>query len=337
MLLWSGLPCWELIIFLDQPPRYEYKHDVNKGMDMNEVATHNEAFMTSAINQGAVAIEQERAVAEAQGQLTLAKKFPRDLMASHSELMAACKSKSFAEEAFYSVPNRGNGPSIRMAEEIARVYGNFQYGHRELSRDEGKSEIEVFAWDMEKNNRSIRQITVAHVTDTRNGPKVLKDQADIDNKIANVASKQVRGRILALMPKWLVADAIIECRKTLAGNNDVPLDERIRKMVQAFGRFGVTAKLIEDHMGKKPADMSGDDIVDLTGMFNAIKEGASISEVFAIDEEEKPSRKRVTAAQKLAEAAKAEPVIEAQPEPEPEIIEAEPVEPAPALDPEDEF
>jgi len=261
--------------------------------------------LPTAINQGAVAIEQERAIAEAQGQLTLAKRFPRDLTGAHSELMSACKSKAFAEVAFYSVPNRGSGPSIRLAEEIARVYGNFQYGHRELSRDEGKSEVEVFAWDMEKNNRSIRQITVNHILDTRQGPKVLTDQADIDNKIANIASKQVRGRILALMPKWLVQDAVVECRKTLAGNNDEPLDARIRKMVQAFSRLGVTRAVIEKYLGKAVDQLTGDELVDLHGMHNAIKEGASVAEVFAADGDHADGASRPAPAKKRGAAAAA--------------------------------
>lgn len=295
----------------------------------NEIEVAEERhIITSPVNAGAVAIEQERAVAEAQGQLTLAKRFPRDLIAAHSELMSACKSKAFAEVAFYSVPNRGNGPSIRLAEEIARVYGNFQYGHRELSRDTGKSEVEVFAWDMEKNNRSIRQITVNHIQDTKNGPKTLTDQSDIDNKIANIASKQVRGRILALMPKWLVQDAVIECRRTLAGNNDEPLDARIRKMVQAFGKLGVTQTVIENWLGKPVSELTGEELVDLQGMYNAIKEGASAAEVFAIEgdavEGTAKTVKRRSAAKALAEAPEPEPApTVVEPEPEPEVVEAE--------------
>lgn len=182
------------------------------------VAFPNRSTMPASVNAGAVAIEQERAIAEAQGQLILAKKFPRDVNAAYAELMEACKLMAFASVAFYTVPQGGQkvtGPSIRLAEEIARVYGNFEFGHRELSRSEatpttfGRSEIEVYAWDKEKNNRSIRQITVLHVMDTREGPKKLRDQRDIDNKIANVASKQVRGRILSSVPKWLVELSLI--------------------------------------------------------------------------------------------------------------------------------
>lgn len=231
-------------------------------------------------NVGAIAIEQERAIAEAQGQLIMAKRFPRDLNKAHAALMISCKSPAFASVAFYSVPNRGTGPSIRFAEEVARVFQNFEFGHRELSRTDGKSEIEVYAWDKEDNNRSIRQITVMHVTDTKNGPKVLRDQADIDNKIANVASKQVRGRILALMPKWLVEDAIQECKKTITGTNDEPISVRVRKMVQAFAKFGVTTDHLERYLECKLDDVMIDQLVDMTGIFNALREGAKPSDYF---------------------------------------------------------
>ena len=264
--------------------------------------------LSSSVNAGAVAVEQERAIAEAQGQLILAKKFPRDANAAYAELMEACKMPAFAAVAFYSVPRGGgkvSGPSIRLAEEIARCYGNFEYGHRELSRSEGKSEVEVYAWDKEKNNRSPRQITVLHVMDTREGPKKLRDQKDIDDKIANVASKQVRGRILALVPKWMVECAIEECRKTLAGNNDEPISVRVRKMTQAFAKFGVTAEHLERHLGHKLDDTLADELVDLMGVYNSIKEGAAPSEFFG--QQEAAESSSATADAIKAAAAKAAP------------------------------
>lgn len=236
----------------------------------------------SGMNVGAVAIEQERAIAEAQGQLTLAKKFPRSMTAAMTDFLEACNSQDFAATAFYSVPNRGSGPSIRLAEEAARCYGNFVYGHRELSRTEGKSEIEVYAWDMEKNNRSSRQITVMHVTDTKNGPKRLTDQADIDNKIANVASKQMRGRILALMPKHMIASGVAAAKRALAGGGEKPLSERIVAMAQAFARFGVTKVHLQAHLGHDIDNTTVDELADLMGIFNAIKDGAKASEYFPL-------------------------------------------------------
>ena len=262
--------------------------------------------MPTTANVGAVAIEQERAIAEVQGQLVLAKRFPRDLNAAYAELMESCALPAMANVAFYAVPRGGGkvtGPSIRLAEEIARVFGNFEFGHRELSRGDGKSEVEVYAWDKQTNNRSIRQITVMHTVDTKDGPRKLRDQKDIDDKIANVASKQVRGRILAMMPKWLVESAIEKCKETLAGGGSEPIGVRVRKMTQAFAKFGVTTKHLEDHLGHKLDDTTIDELVDLTGIFNAIKDGAKPSEFFGSKEEQ--AEASANTASKLADAAKA--------------------------------
>ena len=283
-------------------------------MSQEHVLTENNAIaaapfgqprtnLPGAVNAGSVTIEQERAIAEARGQMQLAKMFPRDTNAAYAELMEACKMPAFAAAAFYSVPRAGgkvSGPSIRLAEEVARCYGNFEYGHRELSRSDGKSEVEVYAWDKEKNNRSIRQITVQHTMDTRDGPKKLRDQKDIDDKIANVASKQVRGRILALVPKWMVELAVEECRKTLSGNNDEPISVRVRKMTQAFAKFGVTPEHLERHLGHSLDSVLADELVDLMGVFNALKEGTPASEFFAASE---PAAAASTTAEAIKAAA----------------------------------
>lgn len=298
---------------------------------------HQQSNLPSAANTGAVSVEQSRAIAEAQGQLILAKRFPRDLNAAYAELMDACKLPALASVAFYTLP-RGKssvtGPSIRLAEEIARVYGNFQYGHRELSRDDKKSEVEVYAWDMEKNNYSKRQITVMHVLDTKEGPRKLRDQKDIDDKIANVASKQVRGRILALVPKWLSEAAITACRETLAGKSDIPVGERVRKMTQAFAKFGVTTKHLEGFLGHSLDAVDTDEIADLTGIFNAIKDGAKIADYFSevetegntataealtqASQEGAQQRQQQAKQPKPRQTAKPQPQPQPEPEPQPE-------------------
>lgn len=234
------------------------------------------------MNVGAVAIEQERAIAEAQGKMILARRFPRSMAEARAEFMEACADPEFAATAFYAVKNRGSGPSIRFAEEIARCYGHMDYGHRELSRTEGKSEVEVYAWDMQKNNFSRRQITVEHVLDTQDGPRKLRNQGDIDNRIANIASKQARGRILALMPKALVAAGIARCKLTISGGGEKTIAQRVTAMVEAFSKFGVTPKHLQDHLGHPTDTTTVDELADLIGIYNAIKEGAKASEYFPL-------------------------------------------------------
>ena len=252
--------------------------------------------LPGSVNHGAVAIEQERAIAEAQGQIIIAKKFPRNINAAYAEVMEACKLPAMAEVAFYTIPQGGKsvtGPSIKLIEQIAQSMTNMEWGHRELGRieagpgptDFGRSEVMVFAWDKEKNNFSPRQITVLHVMDTKDGKRKLRDERDIDNRIANVASKQMRGRLQALLPKWLIEAAVAECKKTLAGNNDKPVAQRIRDMIGAFSKQGVTVDHLETHLGHRLDETTIDELVDLTGIYNAIKEGAKASDYFGTKEE----------------------------------------------------
>ena len=109
------------------------------------------------INEGTVTIESSRAVAEAQGKLVIAKNFPRDEVEAYAKAMEACKRKSLAEKATYSYPRAGStisGPSIRLAEELARCWGNIDFGVKELSQKEGESEMQAYCWDMETNTIS---------------------------------------------------------------------------------------------------------------------------------------------------------------------------------------
>ena len=76
-------------------------------------------------------------------------------------------------------------------------------------------------------------------------------------------------------------DAINECRKTLAGTNEVPLIDRVKKMVVSFAKLGVTQEMIEKRLKRKADSMTGDDFVEYVGIYNAIKNGESkISEWF---------------------------------------------------------
>ena len=230
------------------------------------------------INQGTVAIEASRAIAEAQGKLVIAKRFPRDEVQAYNRVAQACQRKGIAEKAFYSY-NRGggtvSGPTIRFAEELARCWGNIDYGIKELSQDDGKSEMQAYAWDLETNAQSVQNFTNPHVREVGGKAKILTSQRDIYEINANMGARRLRSRILAILPTDLVDMAINECKKTLAGNNDEPLIDRVKKMIVAFGKIGVTQEQIEKRLGRKVGTMTIDDFTDYIGIYNAIKQGES--------------------------------------------------------------
>lgn len=230
------------------------------------------------INQGTVAIEASRAIAEAQGKLVIAKRFPRDEVAAYNRVAQACQRKGIAEKAFYSYSRGGgtvSGPTIRFAEELARCWGNIDYGIKELSQDDGKSEMQAYAWDLETNAQSVQNFTNPHIREVGGKAKVLTSQRDIYEINANMGARRLRSRILAILPNDLVDMAIAECKKTIAGNNDEPLIDRVKKMVVAFAKVGVTQEQIEARLKRKVDTMTVDDFTDYIGIYNAIKNGES--------------------------------------------------------------
>lgn len=230
------------------------------------------------INQGTVAIEASRAIAEAQGKLVIAKRFPRDEVSAYAKAMEACQRPTMAEKAFYSFP-RGNqtveGPTIRFAEELARCWGNIDYGIKELSQDDGKSEMQAYAWDLETNAQSVQNFTNLHQREVGKKMQKLTSLRDIYENNANMATRRLRARILAILPSWFVEDCIAECKKTLAGQNETPLVDRVKKMVVQFAKLGVTQEQIETRLKKKIDTMNADDFVEYIGIYNAIKQGES--------------------------------------------------------------
>ena len=227
------------------------------------------------INQGTVAVESSRAIAEAQGKLLMAKRFPRNYTESYAKAIEACQRKGFAEKAFFSYPRAGQtvtGVTIRFAEEMARCYGNLDYGIKEMSHEEGKSEMQAYCWDLETNTISSQNFTVEHILETKSGNRKLTSQRDIYERTANDGARRLRSRILAILPPDLVEDCILECKKTLAGQNDIPLIDTIKNMVTGFAKIGVTKEMLEKRLGHTLESVNTDELTEYIGIYNGLKQ-----------------------------------------------------------------
>lgn len=225
------------------------------------------------INQGVVEIESNKAIAEAQGKLVIAKRFPRDEMAAYERLMTACSRIGLAEKALYSYPRAKqtvSGASIRLAEEAARCWGNIDFGIKELSQKDGESEMMAYCWDMETNVISSQQFVVRHVKDTKDGTKTLTEQRDIYENNTNMASRRLRSRILAVLPPDYVEAAIEQCIKTLAGNSKKPLEDSIKELVVLFGNLGVKKDLLDKRLEKSMSTMTFEEYSEYVRIYNSI-------------------------------------------------------------------
>jgi hypothetical protein len=231
------------------------------------------------LNAGTVAIEAERAIAEAQGKLIIAKRFPRNEAEAFDRVMASCGRPSLANQAFYAFPRGGetvSGPSIRLAEELARAWGNIDYGIRELSQKQGESEMEAYCWDLQTNTFSSQKFSVKHERHTRQGVRKLTDPRDIYELTANQGARRLRARILAVLPPDLVDAAEDACRATLnAATAGVPLSERINRAVAALANVKVTPEQICVRYGKTIPQLGDVELQELHGIYMSIRDNLS--------------------------------------------------------------
>lgn len=239
----------------------------------------NQSQMLPATAKGA---DQARAIAEVQAAIIVAKAHPRDEMFCHTQIMKSCERKSLAEKAIYAY-RRGStlvsGPSIALAETIARHWGNINYGFRELSRESGYSEVESFAHDIQTNTRVSRSFQVKHWRDTKNGGYALKEERDIYELVANMAQRRVRACLLEIVPRDIVDDAEQACNKTLV-SDDKPLDQQIKDMLIAFDGFGITQENIEEMFQRSIKSIIPADLVKLRQIHTSIKNGVARREDF---------------------------------------------------------
>jgi hypothetical protein len=231
-----------------------------------------------SMNIGTVTIESERAIAEVQAKLVIAMRNERKPARAYDQVIKTCQRYEFAEEATYSY-KRGSetigGPSIRLAEAIARAWGTIEFGTRELSRKDGVSEMEAYCWDLQTNTQSSQKFTVKHVRDTKSGQYPVKGERDIYEVTANMAGRRLRARILAIVPPDLVSAALEECARTLANGDGNPLADRIAKAVAAFSKLGVNKFLLEARL-KHPVDaITGEELSELIRIHNSIRDGQS--------------------------------------------------------------
>jgi hypothetical protein len=248
----------------------------------------------SRIGQG-TAVEQSRAVAEVQAAIVVAQQCPRDTQLAKQQMEDSCAQKFLADRAFFEFRRGGSvvsGASIHLARELARCWGNVQYGLTELRRDdvEGQSEMQAYAWDVQTNTRTASTFIVPHKRDVKGGPKALTDMRDIYENNANNGARRVREAIFAVLPPWFVEQAKEACTKTLESGGGVPLATRIATCIEKFADLGISETQMEEKAGRPTAKWTARDVAQLGVTYTSLQRGE-------IDRDEAFPQSRVTAAE----------------------------------------
>lgn len=247
---------------------------------MNDLSAQFNSQPTMQQPNGVMAqASSSREMEEVKGAIFLAKQFPRNYFEAEKRILDACKRPSLAATSMYSYPRGGSkvtGPSIRMAEVLAQNWGNLSYGIKELEQRDGESVAMAYCWDLETNVRQEKVFAVKHVRSARGSLNKLTDPRDIYEKVANDGARRLRACILGVIPGDVVEMAIKECEKTLSGQNQGPLKDRITQALNMFKeKYKVTTEMVETKFGYNIGSFTEIDLVELGKIFNSLKDGMS--------------------------------------------------------------
>lgn len=269
-----------------------------------------------------------REMEEVKGQIFMARQFPRNVFQSEQRILDACKRPSLAETAVYSYPRGGSrveGPSIRLAEVLAQNWGNIAFGIKELEQRPGESVAMAYAWDLETNVRQEKVFTVPHSRKARGKIQKLEDPRDIYELVANNGARRLRACILGIIPGDIVEKAVEECNRTLSGNNQGPLKDRIANALKAFKeQFRVTQEQIEERFGYNVDAFTERDLLDLVKIFNSLKDGMSKPEDWFTKDTKPKQEAKLTEAFKQEKAKDTKKEDKPQGKPKKDVKEDEP-------------
>lgn len=241
----------------------------------------------------ATAVEQARAVAEVAAAVRVAQENPRNTAVCVERMRESCTQPSMADRAFYSLPRAGGrveGMTVHIARELAACWGNFDYGLRELRRDDeaGESEILAWAWDQERNVRASRSFVVPHARMARKKRESLTDLADIANNNNSVGSRAQREVIFQALPEWFVRDAEKLCADTLNGTaGEKPLGAQVADMLALYDQtFGVTRGQLEAYLALPTSEWAPQTLASLRVLGGELNRGEKrVADEFPVPEQ----------------------------------------------------
>lgn len=243
---------------------------------------------------GVVAREQT----EIQSQIIVAKKFARKEEDCFRRVMCSMTRPAMAEAATYQFP-RGDttiqGPSVDLAREIARCWGNLRYGLRlvEVRKDEAQGcdvvKIRGYAHDMETNTyveaedefRALIQRKDKASGQTR---WVAPDERDFRELVNRRGAICVRNALLQVLPPDVVDEALRlgaeTLKKAAAGELEQNHADAVRRLTVAYDRLGVTVTMLEQRLGHDLAVVNADELAELRQIWKALSDGQARRDEF---------------------------------------------------------
>jgi len=252
----------------------------------------------------AVTAGAARAKAEVEAAYLVAINRPRDVQKAKQRILTACSNSTFAEEALWNrIVGRqknektgqwedawGEGLNIRFAEEAIQAMGNIRPASDLVYEDAETKVIKITITDLEANVSYSKDVTIqktverstlkrgqialAERTNSR-GQKVYivaATEMDMRNKQSAAESIIMRTNGLRLLPADIKAEALKAIKQTILAKEKAE-PGAIGRLLKSFEEFGATKEQLDELLGHDLAQVTGEEIVKLRGLYRAIKDG----------------------------------------------------------------
>lgn len=269
---------------------------------MSEIIEIKQSDVLQAINASEIDI-----------QVSTAKQYPRSIPDVLNKISTyATMDVETAADCFYVLRRNGSngsntveGLSVRMAEIIAGAWGNLRVQTRIIGNDGKTITAQGICHDLE-TNVAVSVEVKRRITD-KYGKTYSEDMQVVTGNAASAIA--FRNAVLKVVPK-AVTKRVIEGVKQVALGQSLDLETSRQKMLEYFGKLGVTKEMILDYLNlKKVEEIDKEAVFELRATANAIKEGTTtVQETFIKAANEKRhtenARKKVESAMAKIEEAK---------------------------------
>ena len=250
------------------------------GLQQRDAATGLEVKRTAEL---AVSTAQATAQREIEAAVLLARRFPRNEAVCFSRLQGSAKRLSFAEDAAYSFPRGGSqvtGPSVNLAREAARIWGNIRFGLDIMRDDEDSRLIRAWAWDLESNTKIAADDDFKKLIFRKKGGWIKPDERDLRELTNRRGAICLRNCLLQLLPRDMIEDALSACRATVRSGGGLSRQDLVKRVVTAFSGIGVGVRMLETYLGHSLDEASDEEVAKLRGIYKSVADGQAKREEF---------------------------------------------------------
>lgn len=203
-----------------------------------------------------------------------ARAYPRDLKRCMQEIIdILCIDEDIASACFYTLPRDGktlNGPSIRLAEICASVFGNIHATTDFVSNDGKFVVVKGSCRDLEKNY-TVETTATKSILNKQNKPYTESMQA---TTMAAASAIALRNAIFKIIPQVFIEKAYKTAMEIAVGGKDkIKFESKRQKVFEGLVSLKVPAARVLEYFNRKSiSEITPDELKEIIGIGTSIKD-----------------------------------------------------------------